>query len=188
MSKVVCPWWLGHILACPLRRIIHDPYEILSPYVHEGMHVLDVGCGMGFFSLPLARLVGEKGKVVCLDLQQKMIDGLVKKAKKAGLMERIDPRVCAQTSLGLTDLAGEIDFAIAFAMVHEVPDQERLFSELSAVMKQGGSLLIAEPKGHVTKPDFERAVSIAKDSGFEVISELKIRKSHAVLMQLHHNR
>ena len=181
MSNRVCPWWLGYLLASPLRRLLQDPDEIVRPYVKEGMSVLDIGCGMGFFSLPLAKLVGETGKVVCVDLQDKMIKGLLKRALKAGLSDRIDARIGRQGSLGVSDIAGKIDFALAFALVHEVPDKERLFAEIYNTMKQTANLLVAEPKGHVSKPDFEKTVSIAQGAGFEVLRDLKIQRSRAVL-------
>jgi ubiquinone/menaquinone biosynthesis C-methylase UbiE len=147
------------------------------------MSVLDVGCGMGFFSLPLAKLVGGTGKVVCVDLQEKMIKGLIKRAEKAGLSERIDARISGENSLELSDITGKIDFALLFALVHEVPDKERLFSEVYATMKQTGKLLLGEPTGHVSKPDFEKTVSTAQSAGFEVLRVLEIRKSRAVLLQ-----
>lgn len=183
MGHRVCPWWLGYLLASPLRSLLQDPEEIVKPYVGEGMCVLDVGCGMGFFSLPLAKLVGEKGRVVCIDLQDKMIKVLVARAKKAGLIGRIDVRVCSQSSLGVSDLAGKIDFALAFALVHEVPDKERLFAEIFTTIKPNGKLLLAEPRGHVSRPDFERTVFLAQSAGFEVIGDLQIRRSHAVLLR-----
>ncbi len=183
MSHRVCPWWLGYLLVSPLRRFLQDPEMIVGPYVGEGMTVLDVGCGMGFFSLALARLVGRTGKVVCVDLQEKMIKGLIRRAKKAGLSERIDVRISGQDSLKLTDIAGKIDFSLLFALVHEVPDKERLFSEVYATMKQTGKLLLAEPAGHVSKSDFEKTVSIAQRIGFEVLHRLEIRRSHALLLQ-----
>ena len=162
---------------------MQDPDEIVQPYVEEGMSVLDIGCGMGFFSLPLAKLVGNNGRVVCIDLQEKMIGGLVARAKKAGLADRIDARVCSQRSLRVSDLAGKIDFALAFALVHEVPDKDILFSEIHRAMKPGFKLLLAEPRGHVSKQDFERTVSLAQSMGFEVVGDLKIRRSHAVLLR-----
>ncbi|HXX53962.1 MAG TPA: class I SAM-dependent methyltransferase [Thermodesulfovibrionales bacterium] len=143
MSHRVCPWWLGYLLASPLRRLLQNPEEIVGPYIRSGMSILDVGCGMGFFSLPLANLVGETGKVVCVDLQERMIGGLVRRARKAGLAGRIDARICDGNSLRVDDLAGRIDFAILFALVHEVPDKRKLFSEVCAAMKQGGQLLLA---------------------------------------------
>lgn len=147
------------------------------------MTVLDVGCGMGFFSLPMAELVGGKGRVVCIDLQEKMIKGLLGRAKKAGLADRIDARVCNQSSLGVSDLAGKIDFALAFALVHEVPDKDMLFSEIHRAMKPAAKLLVAEPRGHVSKKDFEKTVSLAQSMGFEVVGNLEIRRSHAVLLR-----
>jgi len=147
------------------------------------MTVLDIGCGMGFFSLPLAKLVGEKGRVVCIDLQEKMIKDLLARAKKAGLTDRIDARVCSQSSLGVSDLAAKIDFALAFALVHEVPDKELLFSEIHSSMKPGAKLLLAEPRGHVSKLDFEKTVYIAQSMGFTVAEDLKIRRSQAVLLR-----
>lgn len=183
MTHRVCPWWLGYLLASPLRRLLQDPDEIVRPYVKEGMSVLDVGCGMGFFSLPLAKLVGQTGKVVCVDLQEKMIKGLLRKAQKAGLSDRIDARICRQDSLGVNDIAGEINFALAFALVHEAPDKERLFAEIYNAMKQTGELLVAEPRGHVSKPDFEKTVSIAQGAGFEILRDLKIQRSRAVLFR-----
>ena len=188
MSNRVCPWWLGYLLASPLRRLLQDPAAIVKPYVSEGMTALDIGCGMGFFSLPLAGLVGKTGRVVCVDLQEKMIGGLVRRAEKAGLSERIDARVCRKDSLGLGDIVKEIDFAIAFALVHEVPDKERLFSEIHKTLKEGAKLLLAEPTGHVSGSDFETTLSIARREGFELVGKLDIRRSRAVLLQKEHSK
>lgn len=182
MNNRVCPWWLGCILASPLRRFLYSPEDILEPHISKGMNVLDVGCGMGFFSLPMAKLVGERGRVVCIDLQERMIKGLPRRSKKAGLLDRIDARVSQKNSLMLNDIAGKIDFALAFAIVHEVPDKKRLLSEIWNTMKEVGKFLIAEPKAHVSKSDFDKSISIARNVGFEVINDLAIRRSYAMLL------
>ena len=170
------------MLASPLRRFLYSPEDILKPHIREGMNVLDVGCGMGFFSFPMAKLVGERGRVVCIDLQERMIKGLLRRSKKAGLLDRIDARVSQKNSLMLNDIAGKIDLALAFAVVHEVPDKERLLLEIWNTMKEGGRLLIAEPKAHVSKTDFDKSISIARNVGFEVINDLAIRRSYAMLL------
>ncbi len=181
-SHRVCPWWLGYLLASPLRRLLQTPEEILRPFIGEGMNVLDIGCGMGFFSLPIAQLVGNSGKVVCVDLQEKMIEGLIKRAAKAGLLERIEARICQENSLGVGDLAGTMDFVLAFAVVHEVPDKERLLTEIWNVLKETGKLVIAEPSGHVSRQEFDKTIAIAQDADFEVINTPVIRRSRSVLM------
>ena len=147
------------------------------------MIVMDIGCGMGFFSLSMAELVGSSGKVICIDLQREMIKGLLKRAEKKNLLQRIDARVCSAASLGLGDFPGKIDFAILFALAHEVPDKKRLFSEVHAAMKPGKQLLVAEPRGHVSEAEFAKTVSVAQEAGFEPLAELQIRRSRAVLMQ-----
>ena len=182
MSNHVCPWWIGYILASPIRRLFQEPEEILGPYIKEGVKVLDFGCAMGFFSLPSARMAGREGRVVCIDLQEKMIRSLEKRAARAGLSNRIETRVCAKNSFGTEDIAGEIDFALALAVVHEVPDRDALFSALHEALKPGGRLLVAEPKGHVTAEDFSKTVSAARHAGLKVIDRPKVKRSLAVLL------
>jgi ubiquinone/menaquinone biosynthesis C-methylase UbiE len=159
LKNMVCPWWLGFALIGPVRRLLHNPDSILKPYVKEGMTALDVGCGMGFFSLPPVELVGPAGRVVCVDLQERMIRSLERRAQKFGLSGNIETRVCGKNTLGIDDLDGSVDFAIAFAMVHEVPDRGRMFYELGKSLKMGGLLLVAEPRGHVSQSDFNETAS-----------------------------
>lgn len=90
MAHRVCPWWLGYLLASPLRRLMANPRKLLEPYVHEGMTVLEPGPGMSFFTLELARLLGASGRVVALDIQSKMLDGLKRRLAKAGFLERVN--------------------------------------------------------------------------------------------------
>ncbi len=181
MSQRVCPWWLGYLLLNPLRKFLYEPENVLKPYIHEGMTVLEVGAGMGFFTLPMARLVGEPGHVVCVDLQEKMIRTLKKRAVRAGLIDRFDLRVCTPTSLVIDDLAQKVDFALLFAVVHEVPDAERFLSEIQRSLKKGGLLLFSEPAGHVSREAFGGTLSMAQMLGFRVAGSPKIRWSTSSL-------
>jgi ubiquinone/menaquinone biosynthesis C-methylase UbiE len=72
-----------------MRRLFQDPETILSPYIKSGMKVLEVGPGMGFFSLPMARLIGETGRIYCVDLQEKMLKSLQRRASKVHLRFRL---------------------------------------------------------------------------------------------------
>jgi len=84
MAKHVCPWWVGHFLMNPLRRFAHNPPKILSPYVSDGMTVLDLGPGMATFTLDLARFTGPTGRVIAVDIQARMLEQVKKAAAAAG--------------------------------------------------------------------------------------------------------
>ena len=178
----VCPFWVGYFLICPIRKWFENPKKILSPYLWEDMVVLDAGCAMGFFSLPLSQMVGPRGKVVCVDVQEKMIQTLRKRARKAGLLDRIETRVCKSGSL-IDDLEEKIDFALASAVVHEVPEPSSFFSEIHKSLKAGSKFLIIEPKGRVSGEDFEKTIALAENAGFKIIDKPGIRGGHSVLLE-----
>ncbi|HBA82556.1 MAG TPA: methyltransferase type 11 [Verrucomicrobia bacterium] len=182
MTHHVCPFWVGYLLASPLRRLIQDPDTILRPYVATGMTVLEIGPAMGFFTLPLANMVGPRGKVVAVDVQEKMIRALQARAAKAGVGDRITARVCEETSLGLNEFDGQIDFALAFAVVHEVPEAAGLFADIARMLKPGGKLMAAEPKGHVSLSKFEQTLGLAGPKGFSIDARPRITHSHAALL------
>ena len=183
MAEHVCPVWVGYVLACPVRKLLQNPNKILKPYVNETMTVADIGCAMGFFSLPLAKMVGSSGKVICVDIQEKMIRSLEKRARKAGLSGRIETVICSDKSLNLADFKEKIDFALAIGVVHEIPDSARFFSEIKEAMKPACRLLVAEPKWYVSETDFETTVSVAKHNGFEVTDRPQIERGRSVLLQ-----
>ena len=179
----VCPIWVGHLLNNPLRKLYQNPQKILGRHVHEGMTVLDFGCAMGFFTLPLARMVGPEGKVIAVDVQAGMIDKLAKRARKAGVSNRIAARVCPPAALGLEEFNGKIDFVLAFAAVHEVPDASHFFREVSTLLKPAGKLLLAEPKGHVSDSKFKATLTIAEQDGFRILQPLRIFRSYGNLLE-----
>jgi ubiquinone/menaquinone biosynthesis C-methylase UbiE len=182
MVHLVCPWWVGYLLLSPLRRWAQNPRKILEPHVEPGMTVLDVGCAMGFFTLDLVRLVGQDGRVVAVDLQPRMLQTLVKRARRVGLSERIETRECGDHDLEIGDLEGGVDFALAFAVAHEVPDGSGFMAQLHRALRPGGRLLLAEPRGHVKRADFDATVVAAEQAGFEVVERPTIRGSHTVLL------
>ena len=183
MAEHVCHWWLGPILASPLRKLVQNPKVILGPHIREGMTVLEPGCGMGFFTLEAAQMVGPRGKVVAADLQPKMLEGLKKRLLKAGLSERVDARLTQANRLGVSDLNATVDLALAIYMVHEVPDQPGFFSEVAATLKPGASLLVVEPKNHVSEKAFDASLAVAASMGCAVESRPSIRRSYAAVLR-----
>lgn len=175
----VCPWWaVPFTIDPPLRRLVHDPQKIVGPYVKPGMTVMDVGCGVGWFSIPMARMVGDHGKVLAVDLQRQMLNMLRRRAEKAGVLDHIETHKCEQDRLGIDTKA---DFVLVFAMLHEVPDQSRLLGEIYDCLKPDGKLLLAEPPIHVAGKKFAKEVAVAEEVGFRIVEQPKLRWSHAAL-------
>jgi ubiquinone/menaquinone biosynthesis C-methylase UbiE len=175
----ICPWWMCYSFDNPLRRIFHKPEPLLAPYMKPGMVAVDIGCGMGYFTLGLAKLAGPGGRVIAVDLQQRMLDALERRARRAGLADRILLHRCRPDSLGVE---GPVDFALAFWMAHEVPDKPRFFREIFDLLKTGGRLLLVEPKFHVTLRSLERTLAVCRGAGFRALKEPAIALSCAVLM------
>lgn len=170
-------------MASPLRKLIDNPEKKLSPYISRGMTVIDVGCAMGFFSLPMAKMVGSEGKVICIDLQEKMVRKLFKRAKKKDLQRRVEVRVCRSDRLNIDDLNNAADFILASAVVHEVPDTVSFFTELYGVARDGGKLLVVEPGSHVSQQAFQATVDAAVECGFTLLERPEARKRHMSLFQ-----
>lgn len=152
-------------------------------YVQEGMNVLEPGPGMGFFTTELARRVGPTGRVIAVDVQDKMLRGLKRRLSKAGLADRVDTRLALPDSLGLHDLAGEVDFVLAYAVVHEMPSIRAFFEQAAAAAKAGANLLLVEPKGHVKPEEFEAELRDAALAGFRLIERPHLGRGHAALLQ-----
>lgn len=179
MRPHVCPWWGGYFIDNRFRRLLHKPERILSAHVQPGMTAMDFGCGMGLFAIPMARLVGSEGRVVAVDLQQKMLDVLRKRAEKAEVADRIETCRCEADSIGVS---GTMDFVLAFYSAHEVPDQQRLLSEIHDCLSPQGTLLVIEPIGHVTASAFRKTLSLAEETGFKLQDRPRVRLSHTALL------
>jgi ubiquinone/menaquinone biosynthesis C-methylase UbiE len=176
----VCPWWLCHTFDNPLRRLFHDPEAMLAPYVRPGGTAVDIGCGMGYFTIPLARLVGPRGRVFAVDLQRPMLAALERRAAKAGIADRIVTIRCTPESLVVR---GPADFVLAFWMAHEVPDLPRFFREVRSLLPEGGRLLIVEPKMHISETEFDRTVAVSRKAGFTLEAAPAIALSRAILLR-----
>jgi ubiquinone/menaquinone biosynthesis C-methylase UbiE len=153
---------------------------MLQDYAKEGMTVIDIGCGMGFFSIGMAHLVGPKGRVHSVDLQPEMLEILMKRATRKGVSDRIQTHCCSSDNLGFTT---DVDFILAFWMVHEVPDQVALFTQLRSIARTDCKMLIAEPKMHVTRGDLQTTTDFAKESGWEYVGESAVRLSHSAVFR-----
>ncbi len=162
----VCPVELADSLDSRIRRWLQNPQKILAPYVKEGMKVLDLGCGPGFFSIEIATMVGKSGKVFTADLQDGMLQKVRDKIHGTELEERIQLVKCDKDSINIHD---PVDLILAFYMVHEVPDKRSLFKQLKGILNDKGQLLLVEPKlFHVSREEFAATLKLAEENGFKV--------------------
>lgn len=171
MDVHVCPWWLAYTFDHRLRLLVHNPEKLFGKYVRPDMTVVDMGCGLGFNSMGLARLVGNSGKVVALDIQQKMLDVVMKRAKKRGIENRIEPHLALKNDLNLYVKA---QFILAFYMVHEVPDPDRLMAQVADNLSVDGRFMMIEPPFHVSNRDFSNSIARAETLGLVLEDRYKI--------------
>lgn len=176
----VCPVERAGALDSPLRRLVQNPERILKKYLHPGDKVLELGCGPGFFTIDIARLVGESGLVYAADLQEGMLERIRKKVSLSNMQDRIRVHKCDESAINLNDT---VDFILAFYMIHELADKEKTFMELKKILKPDGRLLIVEPDFHVTKKDFQDMISRLINAGFKVTGRQKLFLSRSVLLQ-----
>jgi ubiquinone/menaquinone biosynthesis C-methylase UbiE len=176
----ICPVERAGILDHRIRRWLHDPQKILRPYIKEGMIVLDIGCGTGFFSMDMAQMVGRSGRVIASDLQEGMLQKLRKKIQGTELEERITLHQCEQDKVGVSV---NVDFVIAFYMVHEIPNPKRFFKEIESILKPNGQFLIVEPPFHVSKTAFQETIRKARDAGFKPVEGPKVLLSKTAMLK-----
>jgi ubiquinone/menaquinone biosynthesis C-methylase UbiE len=176
----VCPRWLIRAFDNPLRRLVQNPERILQEFVEPGDRCLDVGCGYGYFTIPLARLVGPSGSITAVDIQSEMLKGARRRAEKAHLLSRIHFHQSDSTGL---HIPGAFDFALAFWVLHEVADQESILAEICGALKVGGHFLLSEPRIHVAAQYFHRIIAQAEERGFERVSDLRIFFSRSLIME-----
>jgi len=176
----VCPVAMAGSLDNRARRWFQNPQEILGPYIKEGMKVLDLGCGPGFFSIDMAQLVGKSGQVIASDLQEGMLQKLGDKIRGTELKERITLHKCEENKIGLSE---RVDFVLAFYLVHEIPDQKEFFNELESILKSEGQVLIVEPPFHVSKAAFKEMIRKSRGAGFIPVERPKVFLSKAVILE-----
>ena len=177
----VCPHQISFLLDNFLRRLLQNPKQIVGEYIKEGDTVIDLGCGPGYFTIDMAEMAGETGKVLAVDIQEKMLETVRRKAVKSGFEDRI---ILHKTYPGKTALDSSIraDFILAFYMVHETGNYTEFLREIKTHLKEGGRFLIVEPSVHVSRKKYEKLASEVEEIGFKIIDRPEGRGGRSLLL------
>lgn len=109
-----------------------------------------------------------------------MLKTILSRTGKAGLDGRITTHFATVDTIGAWQ---DVDFALAFWMIHEVPDKEKFLSEIRATLKPDGLFLLVEPALHVTRRMFDKTAEIAFEAGFVMKGRPRISLSQSLLLQ-----
>lgn len=163
-----------------LRFFLQNPEKILKRYIKSGMTVLDLGCGTGYFTLEIAKLLDNKGKVIASDVQKGMLEILKQKLRNSEVHKQIQIYNGQENTLGLTE---KVDFIFAFYSFHEMKYIDNIICELTKIVKPETKILISEQKFHVSKNTFKTIIQKMENSGFEICERPKIFLSRTVIMK-----
>jgi ubiquinone/menaquinone biosynthesis C-methylase UbiE len=143
------------------------------------MTVLDIGCGPGFFTLEIAKMLNGSGKVIAADVQEGMLEIIRKKIKGTNLEQTVTLHRSSFEKIGIDE---KVDFVLAFWMVHEVRNQKRFFEELTSILKPNSLIFIIEPKFHVSKRAYSEMVEMISEYGLRIVERPKVNLSRAIVL------
>jgi ubiquinone/menaquinone biosynthesis C-methylase UbiE len=154
--------WLVEI-ENPLARATRSDQIVRQLAPRPCARVMDIGCGPGRVTMPLARAVGPGGEVIALDVQAKMLAKVAEKAKKEGIG---NVRLMQSDVRSAHIDHGSLDAAVMVMALGEIPEAPGVFPFVFSALKPGGSLLVAES---IFDPHFVsrgRLRKIAQAAGF----------------------
>jgi ubiquinone/menaquinone biosynthesis C-methylase UbiE len=164
-----CPYSVRFSLDLPHPSVTRTRlHEILSP--EPGQRVLEVGPGTGYYCLHAARWLEPDGTLEALDIQQEMLDHIMRRAREMGVSNIVPTRGDAQ-ALPYPD--GHFDSAYLVATLGEIPDKGRALHELRRVLKRGGQLGIGEVLLDPHRVSFDELRRLTKAAGLDHERTLK---------------
>ena len=144
-----------------------DALVAIGPMTNVGALI---GAG---FDLPRLAIMGGK-------IQDVMLQGLMKRARRAGVADRIRPHLTTPDRIGLED---QVDFAIACWVIHETPDVDAAFRELASILRPGGRLFVLEPRSHASEEEFGRLLAAATAAGLSEVARPRSIGDRAVVLE-----
>lgn len=164
-----------------LRRLFQSPKKIVGPYIKVGDTVMDLGCGPGFFTIEMAKMVGSPGNVIGVDLQKEMLAIVARKLSNTELEQRVTLHRCSEYSFEFEQTM-EADFILAYYVIHETSDYESFLREAKTQLKKYGKFLIVEPLFHVGRKQFQKITHAAEKVGFSIVDKPRHKGGRSLLL------
>jgi len=131
------------------RREVFPPKKTLELLGVEKTDIMaDIGCGIGYFTVPVAEIVDENNKIYGLDISQEMLEEVEMKAESLSI-NNITTVKTDEYDLKIPD--NSVSFGLMVNVLHEIEDKERLLKEIHRITKENGKLAIIEWKKIETK-------------------------------------
>jgi len=108
--------------------------------IGEGQNVLDFGCGSGTYSIPAAKLVGKNGRIYSLDVSQKALEKLSRKAEKKGLDNIVTLLSSGDVDIPIDNEA--LNHVLLIDVLQEIADKEILLEEIHRILKPDGMMIV----------------------------------------------
>lgn len=109
--------------------------------VKRGMTICDMGCGNGFYSVQLAKMVGPDGKILAVDIQPEMIEKLKDHMTKEGV-ENVEPILGSLIDPKLPE--GKVDMILCVDVYHEFSHPEHMLRAMRKSLAPTGLLVLVE--------------------------------------------
>lgn len=153
--------------------------------IKKGMKIADFGCGAGYFSIPMAKIVEEKGKIYALDILKTALESVKSKAKLEGLLNVIDIRSNLEV-LGGSKLKDEsVDLALLANILFQSSKKADIVKEVKRILKKHGRMVVIEWKEKQPMGPPEKLIAskglvqdLAKSGGFKFKKEFPAGRNH----------
>lgn len=152
-----------------LRRLFRSPERFLSKHLDPGSAAADLGCGPGFYTLPMARIVGENGVVHAVDFDPKAIARVEKKASRRSYGRWVAPRAASASDIDFIE-SGSIDFVLAEGLLCCMKDHDGAVRQIRRILKPNGRAFLSVIKfGREGDPR-----NVSKDEWASILAEFRV--------------
>lgn len=165
-------------LDTPWRRTALPPQEtLISLGLTPDTDFADIGCGIGYFTIPAAAMIQPQRLVYAIDPSAEMLAETARRAEEA---EIHNIQLILSNPLDFKIPPASVDFALLANVLHEIPEKDRFVAQIFKILKPGGTLALIEWNHHMMDmgpPENHRISEIETDrlmhdGGFEILKKL----------------